>query len=200
MGHQHPVPRCRNPGAAVSAAAATEGRRGQRREEAPGRRADGWGRTRSRCLPRRTGRGTTRRAACCGSRPPSTTRRGSNRTVRRRANQMPPRPGTRWPRGSANCIGGRRSRGPPTRAICRRWPRSRTPPPWAHWLPECANHRSIAIGGCVRFSPYAPQDAELLTSISRGEFTINGFPTAICGRFCLTTQPTYPMRNVVTRL
>ena len=32
-------------------------------------------------------------------------------------------------------------------------------------------------------SPYAPQDAELLTSISRGEFTINGFPTAICGRF-----------------
>ena len=20
----------------------------------------------------------------------------------------------------------------------------------AHWLPECANHRSIAIGGCVR--------------------------------------------------
>ena len=25
-------------------------------------------------------------------------------------------------------------------------------------------------------NPYAPQDAELLTSISRGEFTINGFP------------------------
>ena len=144
--------------------------RGRSDQASPG------GRTRSRCTtshaPRYLSRG---KLACCGSKRPSMIRRTSSRTRTLKANRMPQWGGIACARELLTCTDVPRSRRPPTTATGKcagfGW---KTPGRSANW-PQAMPADQTQRAPSAAVEPLQPDEAKLLDTISRGEFTINGF-------------------------